>query len=146
MKLRVARRARVGARRRRHHWIRRRPLHRLSRVLMIIKHAGAGRAGSPSTEFLQKSGGRDRSARLWKVAEESQLLYKGQAASMDTVRWVSDDAFVSGDDEGYVSRRGCKHENAKTKTHKITNPHARRLRGAHAETCAFGMSTRKRRQ
>ena len=99
-----------------------------------------------SRERCITSGGRDRSARLWKVAEESQLLYKGQAASMDTVRWVSDDAFVSGDDEGYVSRRGCKHENAKTKTHKITNPHARRLRGAHAETCAFGMSTRKRRQ
>ena len=48
------------------------------------------------------AGGRDRTVRLWKIPEESQLVYRGQAASMDTVRWVADDCFVSGDDLGYA--------------------------------------------
>jgi WD40 repeat protein len=57
-----------------------------------------------SRERCLTCGGRDRTARLWKIPEESQLVYRGAAASMDVVRWVADDCFVSGDDQGCVCR------------------------------------------
>ena len=38
----------------------------------------------------------DRTVRLWKVADESQLVYRGHTASIDCVAQLSANAFVSG--------------------------------------------------
>ncbi|KAF7562100.1 hypothetical protein G7046_g2057 [Stylonectria norvegica] len=65
-------------------------------------------------------GARDRSARLWKVAEETQLVFRGGGAdkkakpgvnprsllhegSMDRVAMIDDDLFVTGSDNGAIS-------------------------------------------
>jgi len=55
-----------------------------------------------SRERCLTCGGRDRTARLWKIPEESHLVFRGHNTSMDVVRWLSDDSFVSGDDAGCV--------------------------------------------
>lgn len=64
-------------------------------------------------------GARDRTARLWKVAEESQLVFRGGAidkktragvdpasllheGSMDRVAMIDDDLFVTGSDNGAI--------------------------------------------
>lgn len=46
------------------------------------------------------SGGRDATLRLWKIAEESQLVFNGHNGSIDNVRFINEDNFVSGGDDG----------------------------------------------
>jgi ribosomal RNA-processing protein 9 len=48
---------------------------------------------------------RDRTCRVWKIADEAQLLFVPPAAttgSIDCVRWCSDTRFVSGGQDGFV--------------------------------------------
>jgi len=47
-------------------------------------------------------GGRDRTIRIWKVAEESQLVFHAQSGcgTIECVRLINDDHFVSGADDG----------------------------------------------
>jgi ribosomal RNA-processing protein 9 len=47
--------------------------------------------------------GADCSVRIWKIPEQTQLLYKGHSASIDAVAFVSDDAFVTGSQDGAVA-------------------------------------------
>lgn len=51
------------------------------------------------------SGGRDRSARQWKWSEDKQLVFRGSSSctSLECVRMLNDNTFVTGDDNGYVS-------------------------------------------
>ena len=49
------------------------------------------------------AGGRDRSVRLWKVVEESQLLFHGHTSSIDCVAYITETNFVSGGDDGILS-------------------------------------------
>jgi ribosomal RNA-processing protein 9 len=42
----------------------------------------------------------DRSLRLWKVAQESHLVFRGPKSIPDTVAYLTEDTFVSGDQEG----------------------------------------------
>ena len=42
----------------------------------------------------------DRSIRLWKVVEESHMVYRGHKASADAVQLLTEDSFVSGGQEG----------------------------------------------
>jgi len=44
--------------------------------------------------------GNDCSVRLWKVAEESQLLFHGQSLSIDCIRIVNHEWFVTGSQDG----------------------------------------------
>ncbi|KAF5308955.1 hypothetical protein FQR65_LT00037 [Abscondita terminalis] len=46
------------------------------------------------------SGGRDTSIRIWKIVEESQLIYNGHSGSIDVVRLINEEHFVSGGDDG----------------------------------------------
>jgi WD40 repeat protein len=46
--------------------------------------------------------GRDRSLRLWKIPEESQLVYNGKGV-MDCVAMVTGEDSVSGSDDGVIS-------------------------------------------
>jgi len=47
---------------------------------------------------------RDKSARLWKIPEESQLLFAGaHTASVDCVRMLTEDLFVTGSADGSIA-------------------------------------------
>lgn len=49
------------------------------------------------------SGGADHSLRLWKIAEESQLVYRGPPSHVDAAKFVNDQLYVSGAADGTVS-------------------------------------------
>ena len=46
------------------------------------------------------SGSRDKSVHIWKVVEETQLIYKSHTASTDCISFLSEDTFVSGGEDG----------------------------------------------
>lgn len=46
------------------------------------------------------SGGLDSSIRIWKIPEESQLIYNGHSGSIDVVRLINEENFISGGDDG----------------------------------------------
>lgn len=48
--------------------------------------------------------GRDRTVRLWKIAEESHLVYKGhKGLSIDCVALLSDESWITGGDDGCLA-------------------------------------------
>lgn len=47
------------------------------------------------------AGGRDSSARIWKIVEDSQLVFHGNNASVDCVKFIDEQHFVSASDDGY---------------------------------------------
>lgn len=47
--------------------------------------------------------GRDRSVRMWKIPEETQLVFYGNSGSMDCVKMINDEYYVSGGDDGSLS-------------------------------------------
>lgn len=49
------------------------------------------------------SGGRDNSIRVWKIVEESQLVFNGHSGSVDCVRLINEENFVSCSDDGISS-------------------------------------------
>ncbi|XP_072384630.1 U3 small nucleolar RNA-interacting protein 2 [Diabrotica undecimpunctata] len=49
---------------------------------------------------LVSSGGRD--LRLWKITEESQLIFNGHTGNIDNVKLINEDTFVSGGDDGEI--------------------------------------------
>ncbi|KAL3699535.1 hypothetical protein R1sor_017557 [Riccia sorocarpa] len=49
------------------------------------------------------SASRDRTLRLWKIPEESQLVFRGHAPSMDSCCMLSNTEFFSGSDDGSVA-------------------------------------------
>ena len=46
------------------------------------------------------SSSRDKSVHVWKVLEESQLLFKTHTASVDCVSMFNEEHFVSGSEDG----------------------------------------------
>lgn len=46
------------------------------------------------------SGGADCSVRIWKIAEESQLVYNGHKGNIETVKLINEENFVSSGDDG----------------------------------------------
>lgn len=46
------------------------------------------------------SGGVDGSLRIWKIVEESQLVFNGHHGSIDCVRFVNEETFLSCGDDG----------------------------------------------
>lgn len=49
------------------------------------------------------SGGYDSTIRLWKVAEESQLIFNGKGESIEIVRYLDENRFVSGSIDGSIA-------------------------------------------
>ncbi|CAH0513326.1 unnamed protein product [Peronospora belbahrii] len=47
--------------------------------------------------------GRDRSVRVWKIPEETQLVFYGNSGSMDCVKMITDEYYVTGGDDGSLS-------------------------------------------
>lgn len=48
------------------------------------------------------SGGFDRSVRIWKIAEGSQLIFNGHGNSIDAVKLINEDNFLSCGDDGQL--------------------------------------------
>ena len=48
-------------------------------------------------------GARDSTVRIWKIPEESQLVFKGSNQSIDCVKLLDEQHFVTGDDNGFVA-------------------------------------------
>lgn len=48
------------------------------------------------------SGGRDTTIRIWKIVEESQLIFNGPIGSLDVVKLLDEEHFVSGSDNGSI--------------------------------------------
>mgnify|MGYP003386042852 CR=1 FL=1 len=46
--------------------------------------------------------GADHTVRLWRVQEESHLVYRGQKSIVDTISVLTGDSFVSGDENGSI--------------------------------------------
>ncbi|PIK53491.1 putative U3 small nucleolar RNA-interacting protein 2-like [Apostichopus japonicus] len=49
------------------------------------------------------SGGGDKSIRIWKVVEESQLVFTGHKGSIDCVKYLNEEFFFSGADDGSLA-------------------------------------------
>lgn len=47
-------------------------------------------------------GGRDCTVRIWKIVEESQLIYHGHAGCVDCIKLINEEHFVTGADDGSV--------------------------------------------
>lgn len=58
---------------------------------------------SYTRERAVTAGGRDNTVRVWKIPEESQLVYHGHSCSIDCVRMINEQHFVSGADDGSLS-------------------------------------------
>jgi ribosomal RNA-processing protein 9 len=61
-----------------------------------------------SIDALQKeraltSGGADGSLRIWKIVEESQLVYNGNSGSIDCVKYINEEVFLSCTDSGSLN-------------------------------------------
>ncbi|XP_031626257.1 U3 small nucleolar RNA-interacting protein 2 [Contarinia nasturtii] len=53
-----------------------------------------------SRERAITAGGSDRSVRIWKIVEESQLVYNGHSGSIDIVKLINEENFISAGDDG----------------------------------------------
>ena len=51
-------------------------------------------------ERAVSAGGRDGTVRVWKIVEESQLLFNGPATSIDAVKLINEEHFVSCGEDG----------------------------------------------
>lgn len=47
--------------------------------------------------------GRDRSVRLWKIPEESQLILYGNSGSLDCIKMITNEYYVTGGDDGSLT-------------------------------------------
>lgn len=65
--------------------------------------------------------GRDRTMHLWKVPEESQLIYRASASSLECCCFISNDEFLSGSDDGSIEQWSVLR---KKPVHIIKNAHA----------------------
>ncbi|KAL3833707.1 hypothetical protein ACJIZ3_008443 [Penstemon smallii] len=65
--------------------------------------------------------GRDRTMHLWKVPEESQLVFRAPASSLECCCFINNDEFLSGSDDGSIE-----HWNVMRKkpVHIVRNAHA----------------------
>ena len=48
-------------------------------------------------------GGRDASARVWKIVEESQLVYNGPQSSLDCVKLLNEEHWVTAGEDGHLA-------------------------------------------
>ncbi|KAI3731436.1 hypothetical protein L1987_62624 [Smallanthus sonchifolius] len=64
--------------------------------------------------------GRDRTMHLWKVPEESQLVFRAPASSLECCCFINNDEFLSGSDDGSIEHWGVLR---KKPLHIIKNAH-----------------------
>ena len=79
------------------------------------------------------TGGMDRSVRFWKIPEESQLVFRARSMVTESVAFVTQSQWVSGDQDGCV----CLYTNTQKKpTATIRGAHPRNPPEADAPGCA----------
>lgn len=54
--------------------------------------------------------GVDHTCRIWKIVEESQLLYRGHNASIDCISQINEEVFVAGSQDGSISLWNAGHK------------------------------------
>ncbi|TEA39437.1 hypothetical protein DBR06_SOUSAS2110217 [Sousa chinensis] len=59
-----------------------------------------------SRECCVTAGGRDGTVRVWKIPEESQLVFYGHQGSIDSIQLINEEHMVSGADDGSVALWG----------------------------------------
>ncbi|XP_064399490.1 U3 small nucleolar RNA-interacting protein 2-like isoform X2 [Halichondria panicea] len=69
------------------------------------------------------AGMNDRSVRIWKVAEESQLVFHGHKSYIDAVRYVNDEYFISGSQDGVALWNVMKKKPMATRPHTAHKGH-----------------------
>jgi ribosomal RNA-processing protein 9 len=77
-------------------------------TLILIFARFGHQSGVTSIDALAReraitSGGRDNSLRIWKIVEESQLIYSGHRGSIDGVKLINEEHFLSCGDDGSVT-------------------------------------------
>lgn len=65
--------------------------------------------------------GRDRTMHLWKVPEESQLIFRAPATSLECCCFINNDEFLSGSDDGSIEHWNV---TRKKPVHIVKNAHA----------------------
>lgn len=76
---------------------------------------------SLTRERVVTGGGRDGTVRVWKIVEESQLVYNGHPnGNIDCVKLINEENFVSAGDDGTISTWNV---NRKKPLHVTTNAH-----------------------
>lgn len=60
-----------------------------------------------SRERAITSGGFDSSIRVWKIVEESQMVFEGSNATFDIVKFINEENFLTGSNEGKICVWGC---------------------------------------
>ncbi|XP_038054449.1 U3 small nucleolar RNA-interacting protein 2-like isoform X2 [Patiria miniata] len=58
---------------------------------------------SLTRERAVTAGGRDNTLRVWKIIEESQLIYNSPGGSVDCIKLINEEHFISGSDDGSIS-------------------------------------------
>lgn len=51
-------------------------------------------------ERAVSAGGRDGSVRVWKIVEESQLIFNGPSTSIDAVKLINEEHFITCGEDG----------------------------------------------
>jgi len=75
-----------------------------SYIETLFGHQDAVQSVDANTrERVISAGGRDNTIRIFKVPEETQLIYRGHQGSIDCVALLSDEHFVSGGDDGAIN-------------------------------------------
>ncbi|KAG9147598.1 hypothetical protein Leryth_007392 [Lithospermum erythrorhizon] len=81
--------------------------------------------------------GRDRTMHLWKVPEESQLIFRAPAASLECGCFISNDEFLSGSDDGSIEHWNILR---KKPVHIVKSAHALTGATTHGEINNNGLS------
>eukprot|EP00871_Galdieria_phlegrea_P005140 jgi/Galph1/5627/GphlegSOOS_G4218.1 len=78
-------------------------LENLSYVDSLFGHEAPISSISSAFSGMALTGGSDRTLRLWKVNEDSQLIFRGHNGSIDSVAFVNGKTFVSGSEDGSLA-------------------------------------------
>ena len=71
------------------------------------------------------SSGGDQTCRIWKVVEQTQLLYRGHSSSIDSLSLINEENFVAGSQDGSISLWNAGHKRPNfvfAKAHGKANP------------------------
>jgi len=67
------------------------------------------------------AGGRDTSARVWKIVEESQLVFNGPQSSIDCIKLLNEEHWVTAGEDGHLAVWGIHKKKPLALVSKVTN-------------------------
>jgi len=78
-------------------------LNEMGYIETLFGHQDAANCLDCWTKERPISSSTDRTCRLWKIVDESHLVFRGHKASIDHVSLLSDDTFITGSQDGGIS-------------------------------------------